>query len=238
MATKIKNKDKAKKTKPSQPNYELLIGIVILALLAAALLTYFMWPEGEEIPDTGVEHKPYVEENAGSRLTDAGEIDKSDAHVVKVIMEDGGEFTMELYPYAAPVTTANFMKLVEEKFYDGLTFHRVIEGFMAQGGAYDPVNQMNDPVDSIKGEFESNGFDNKLSHTRGVVSMARTNDPDSASSQFFICYDDASFLDGEYASFGMVTEGMEVVDSFLSAGTDANDVPLKEVKIKTIEIVK
>ncbi len=161
--------------------------------------------------------------------------DKSDAEMVRVIMDDGGEFIMELYPNVAPRTVANFIKLVNQKFYDGLTFHRVIEGFMAQGGAFDLINQMNDPADSIKGEFRSNGFDNKLSHTRGVVSMARTNDPNSASSQFFICYDDASFLDGDYAAFGMVTEGMEVVDSFLDSGTDIYDAPLKEVKIKTIE---
>ncbi len=127
----------------------------------------------------------------------------------------GGSFTMELYPEYAPKSVENFLKLVNEHFYDGLTFHRVMDGFMAQGG--DPsLSGRSDSADTIVGEFASNGFEqNTLSHTRGVVSMARTNIPDSASSQFFICYDDATFLDGNYAAFGKVIEGMETVDSFL-----------------------
>ncbi|MBR3934686.1 MAG: peptidylprolyl isomerase [Clostridia bacterium] len=154
-------------------------------------------------------------------------------------MNDGQTFTMELYPKVAPVTVENFLKLVDEGFYSGLTFHRVIAGFMAQGGAYDPINQANNPAESIVGEFSSNGYENNLSHQRGVVSMARTMDPNSASSQFFICYDDVSLsLDGEYAAFGYVTEGMETVDSFLSEGTDANDVPNKEVVIKEAKIIE
>ena len=152
-------------------------------------------------------------------------------------MTDGQKFVMEVYPKVAPVTADNFLALVDDGFYDGLTFHRIIEGFMAQGGAYDPVNQANDPAESIVGEFASNGVENKLAHYRGVVSMARTDDPNSASSQFFICYDRADYLDGEYAAFGYVTEGMETVDSFLSAGTDMYDAPLKEVKIKTARII-
>lgn len=239
MAKKAKNKNDKKKSQ--ERNTELIIGITILLAIAVLIALYFAWPEGEKSGIDNIEgsiSETLPPKDEGSKLTETGEIDKSDARRVRVTMNDGKAFTMELYPHVAPETVANFMKLVNEGFYDGLTFHRVIEGFMAQGGAYDPVNQMNDPADSIKGEFASNGFDNKLSHTRGVVSMARTSNPNSASSQFFICYDDASFLDGDYASFGMVTEGMEVVDSFLDAGTDENDVPLKEVRISTIEEIE
>ncbi|MBE7050252.1 MAG: peptidylprolyl isomerase [Ruminococcaceae bacterium] len=152
-------------------------------------------------------------------------------------MTDGQSFTMEVYPDIAPRTAENFIALVKEGFYDGLTFHRVIEGFMAQGG--DPEGTgFGGSEKTIVGEFESNGYENSLSHQRGVVSMARSNDPNSASSQFFICYDDASFLDGDYAAFGRVIEGMEVVDTFLSDGTDENDRPLKDVRIKEMKIVE
>ena len=125
-------------------------------------------------------------------------------------------FIITLYPDVAPITVKNFQELVGKGFYDGLTFHRVIDGFMAQGG--DPQGTgMGGSDKTIKGEFSSNGVQNNLSHQRGVVSMARSSDPDSASSQFFICYDDcSSWLDGQYAAFGEVKEGMEVVDSFLN----------------------
>ncbi len=127
----------------------------------------------------------------------------------------GNTFVITLYPDIAPITCENFESLVTEGFYDGLTFHRVCDDFMAQGG--DPNgNGTGGSSNNIKGEFSSNGVDNTLSHQRGVVSMARSSDPDSASSQFFICYADCSFLDGDYAAFGEVTEGMEVVDSFLN----------------------
>ena len=121
---------------------------------------------------------------------------------------------MTLYPEIAPITCENFEKLVSDGFYDGLTFHRVVDDFMAQGG--DPSgNGTGGSSENIKGEFAQNGVENNLSHQRGVVSMARSNDMNSASSQFFICYTDCSFLDGAYAAFGEVTEGMEVIDSFL-----------------------
>lgn len=156
---------------------------------------------------------------------------------VEVEMTDGQKFTMEVYPDIAPRTSENFISLVEEGFYDGLTFHRVIKDFMAQGG--DPEGTGFGGSDkTIVGEFSSNGYENNLSHQRGVVSMARSGDPDSASSQFFICYDDASFLDGDYAAFGKVIDGMEVVDTFLSDGTDENDKPLKDVRIKTMKVVE
>lgn len=128
---------------------------------------------------------------------------------------NGGKFIVTLYPDTAPITCENFENLVSEGFYDGLTFHRVVENFMAQGG--DPMgNGMGGSDKDIKGEFAANGVENNLSHTRGVISMARSQNPDSASSQFFICYtDDCAFLDGNYAAFGKVTEGMEIIDGFL-----------------------
>ena len=163
-------------------------------------------------------------------------IDTADSKEVEITMTDGQKFVITVLPKVAPVTAENFLNLVGSGFYDGLTFHRIIAGFMAQGG--DPEGTgMGGSDTNIKGEFKSNGFDNPLSHQRSVVSMARSNDPDSASSQFFICYDDASMsLDGNYAAFGYVSEGMETVDSFLSAGTDESDRPLKEVKIQTAVI--
>lgn len=161
---------------------------------------------------------------------------------VKFTMKNGGEFIVELYPQYAPETVANFVKLVGEGFYDGLTFHRVVDGFMVQGG--DPQgNGYGGSDEEIFGEFASNGFtQNTLSHQRGVISMARSGDPDSASSQFFICYDDASFLDGNYAAFGMVVEGMEVVDSFLDGervyGSDgALSKPVDPIVIAKAEVI-
>ena len=155
---------------------------------------------------------------------------------VKVIMENGGEFTIELMPEYAPATVENFVNLVEENFYDGIIFHRVIAGFMAQGG--DPTGTgMGGSGVNIPGEFRSNGFGaNTLKHERGVISMARSMDKDSASSQFFICFEDAPHLDGEYAAFGKVTEGMEVVDSFADVPTDYMDKPTEPIVIKTMVI--
>lgn len=150
-------------------------------------------------------------------------------------------FVITLYPSVAPITCENFQKLVEDKFYDGLTFHRVVEDFMAQGG--DPKgNGTGGSENTIKGEFTSNGVENTLSHTRGVVSMARSSDMDSASSQFFICYTDCSFLDGDYAAFGLVTEGMDVVDGFLEVertlGSDnAISSPTSPITIKSARMI-
>ncbi len=168
----------------------------------------------------------------------------SDEHKkVRFTMEDGGEFVIELYPEYAPKTVENFLKLVESDFYDGLTFHRVVDGFMAQGGDPNGDGTGGSP-EKIYGEFASNGYkDNKLSHTRGVVSMARRSDSmNSASSQFFICYGDATFLDGDYASFGVVVEGMEVVDSFLfverTIGNDrALSKPVTPIVIEKAEVI-
>ncbi|MBQ8026729.1 MAG: peptidylprolyl isomerase [Clostridia bacterium] len=154
-----------------------------------------------------------------------------------------GSFTMELYPEYAPITVANFISLVEDGFYNGLIFHRIAEGyrgpFVAQGG--DPKGNGTGGSTPIKGEFAANGVNNTLSHTRGVVSMARRGDSyDSGSCQFFICYNDSYIdaLDGQYAAFGKVIEGMEVVDSFLEIERNSNDKPLEDIIIKSATIVK
>ena len=153
--------------------------------------------------------------------------------LILITMENGDEIKAELYPETAPKTVENFLKLVNEKFYDGLIFHRVIKGFMIQGG--DPTGTgMGGSKDTIVGEFRANGFQNDLAHTRGVLSMARTNMPNSASSQFFIMHQDAPHLDGQYAAFGKVIEGMEAVDRIASVKTNWQDKPLKDQRIKTI----
>ena len=162
---------------------------------------------------------------------------------VKVTMENHGEFTIELYPEFAPATVANFLKLAGIGFYDGTIFHRIVDNFMAQGG--DPEGTgMGGADETIKGEFAANGFtQNTLSHTRGVISMARSMMPDSASSQFFICYsDDCTFLDGNYAAFGKVIEGMENVDSFLNEYRTYNSMgekasPVEPIRIKTMTVI-
>jgi peptidyl-prolyl cis-trans isomerase B (cyclophilin B) len=153
--------------------------------------------------------------------------------MIVIEMHDGGTIKIELDEKAAPITCANFKKLVNEHFYDGLIFHRVIKDFMIQGG--DPTGTgMGGSKETIKGEFASNGVNNPLKHTRGTISMARSQDPNSASSQFFIVHKDSLYLDGNYAAFGTVVEGMETVDKIASVQTDYRDKPLFEQKIKTI----
>jgi len=153
--------------------------------------------------------------------------------MIKIEMENGGVIKLDLDASAAPVTVANFEKLVREGFYDGLIFHRVISGFMIQGG--DPTGTgMGGSDEEIVGEFAQNGHPNPISHKRGVISMARTQDPNSASSQFFICHDDAEFLDGQYAAFGRVTEGMDVVDEIASVKTDFRDRPIVVMRMKKV----
>lgn len=156
--------------------------------------------------------------------------------IVTIEMEDGGIIRAELYPEIAPNTVRNFISLVKKGFYDGVIFHRVIPGFMIQGG--DPTGTgMGGPGYQIKGEFASNGVKNPLKHTRGVISMARSARPDSAGSQFFIMHRDAPHLDGQYAAFGKLTDGFEVLDEIASVDTDYSDKPVKEQKIKTVTIV-
>ena len=149
-------------------------------------------------------------------------------------MEDGGVMKGELYPEIAPISVENFLKLIDQDFFAGLIFHRVIPGFMIQGGGYDK-DFNHQEADSIKGEFRSNGVANDLLHTRGVLSMARTMVPDSASSQFFIMHADAPHLDGDYAAFGKITEGLEVVDQIANAPRNIQDCPNQPIVIKTIK---
>ena len=156
---------------------------------------------------------------------------------VKITMESGDAITLELYPEIAPVTVENFVSLVKEGFYNGLIFHRVIAGFMIQGG--DPMGTGFGGADkTIKGEFAINGFNNTLSHERGVISMARSQMPNSASSQFFICHADATFLDGQYAAFGRVIEGMETVDEIAMVKTNMMDKPLRDQKMEKVEVIE
>ncbi len=163
--------------------------------------------------------------------------DLGDSVMVQIEMQNGGIIKLELYPKAAPITVENFVNLVNEGFYDGLIFHRVIKDFMIQGG--DPEGTgMGGSDTKIKGEFKQNGWDNPISHVRGVISMARSRSMDSASSQFFICHGDATYLDGQYAAFGKVTEGMDVVDEIASVPTDKNDRPVEDVVIKTIKVIE
>ena len=165
---------------------------------------------------------------------DIGEL--GETVMVQIEMENGGIIKLELYPEAAPITVENFVKLAKNGFYDGLIFHRVIKDFMIQGG--DPEGTgMGGAKDKIKGEFAINGWKNPISHLRGVISMARSRAYDSASSQFFICHADSTFLDGQYAAFGKVTEGMEVVDEIAGVATDKNDRPREDVVIKSITII-
>ena len=155
--------------------------------------------------------------------------------IVTIEMENGGVIKAELYPEIAPKTVNNFVSLVKKGFYDGLIFHRCISGFMIQGGC--PLGTgTGDPGYSIKGEFTQNGFKNDLSHSRGVLSMARAMDPNSAGSQFFIMHADGPFLDGQYAAFGKVTEGMDVVDGIVAIPTDWNDRPREDQRMKKVTV--
>lgn len=155
--------------------------------------------------------------------------------VVTITMENGDVMKAELYPETAPNTVNNFISLVNKGFYDGLIFHRVINGFMIQGGCPNG-NGMGDPGYTIKGEFSQNGFANDLKHTEGVLSMARAMHPDSAGSQFFIMHKTSPHLDGAYAAFGKITEGMDVVNRIAEEDTDYSDRPLDEQKIKSMTV--
>ena len=155
--------------------------------------------------------------------------------IVTFEMENGDRFTAALYPDIAPETVGNFVHLVKQGFYDGLIFHRVISGFMIQGG--DPTGTgMGGPDWHIKGEFKQNGFNNALKHERGVLSMARSGMPNSAGSQFFVMHKTSPHLDGGYAAFGRVTDGMEAVDAIASSKTDYSDRPIKEQRMKKVTV--
>ena len=162
--------------------------------------------------------------------------------IIKINIKDIGTMTAELYPEKAPKTVANFLKLIKEGFFEGLIFHRVIRGFMIQGGGY-TEDMEHKEADAIKGEFKANGFmQNDLKHTRGVLSMARTSDPDSASSQFFIMHQDAPHLDAQYAGFGKLTDGFDTLDAIATTKTGnygwyMQDVPKTPIIIESIEII-
>lgn len=186
----------------------------------------------DEIPDqqqTNQDQSKDIEQN------DNGQLNQEENPVVTITMENDEEIVVELYPDIAPNTVNNFISLIEDGFYDGLIFHRVIPDFMIQGG--DPEgNGTGGPGYSIAGEFDANGFSNDLKHTRGVISMARSQSPDSAGSQFFIMVKDSAHLDDDYAGFGEVVEGMSTVDDIVSAERDNHDKPLEDQVIKNIEV--
>lgn len=163
--------------------------------------------------------------------------EKEENPMVEIEMENGGIMRLELYPDIAPITVENFLDLVNDGFYDGLIFHRVINNFMIQGG--DPTGTgMGGSENTIKGEFAQNGVKNDLSHTRGVISMARSQSYDSASSQFFIVHQDSTYLDGSYAAFGKMVDGYDVLDEIATTPTDSSGKPLTDQVIKTIRVVE
>ena len=174
-------------------------------------------------------------EEATEEETADAESTKAPNPVATITMENGGVITLELLPSVAPNTVANFISLANSEFYDGLIFHRVISGFMIQGGCPNGNGSGNAGY-YIEGEFQQNGFKNLLSHRRGVISMARSTLPDSASCQFFIMHQDGTYLDGQYAAFGKVTSGMDVVDEIAGVATDSNDKPLEDQVIKSIRV--
>ncbi len=216
-------------------------------LAAFAMLSAAVTGCGPEGTTTTADKDP-AQTEAVTEAEDTAETEEAPAAAEPVATEalepvvadvtDRRDFIITLYPEYAPITCKNFEKLVNDGFYNGLTFHRIVDGFMAQGG--DPNgNGTGGSKDTIKGEFTSNGVENKLSHTRGVISMARSSDPDSASSQFFICYDDScKQLDGNYAAFGEVTDGMEVVDAFLAVPRDYNSMFEVAIPLTPVQIVK
>lgn len=194
-------------------------------LLVLAVLVMGLSACGGSKSDTTSETKaPKATETAeATKKPESKTTDTKGKHHAKIKVKDYGTIEVELDGDTAPITVANFVKLVNEKFYDGLTFHRIMSGFMIQGG--DPLgNGTGGSDETIKGEFSSNGVENNISHKRGVISMARSSEPDSASSQFFIMHQDADYLDGEYAAFGKVTKGMSVVDKICEdvTPTDGN----------------
>ncbi|THG89727.1 peptidyl-prolyl cis-trans isomerase [Alkalihalobacillus alcalophilus ATCC 27647 = CGMCC 1.3604] len=207
-----------------------------IVALAACMLMMFVTAcgqaennhEGEQVTGDGNEEVSTV-------------VPEGQQPIVTMEMENGGEVVIELYPDVAPKTVDNFVSLVQDGFYDGLTFHRIIPGFMIQGGDPDG-NGTGGPGHTVEGEFESNGFENDLKHDPGVISMARSQHPDSAGSQFFIMVETSPHLDGDYAGFGKVTDGMDVVNEIVAVETDSRDMPVQGqeqvIKQMTVEFVE
>ena len=214
---------------------------IIASVLAASLIALSICGCDSGKTDSKPEENE-MSNNPASTLPDPGVL--NDTVYAEIEMENGGVIKLELYHNVAPITVENFVALARDGFYDGLIFHRVIAGFMIQGG--DPLGTgLGGSKDNIKGEFSKNGVENNISHVRGVISMARRGHPyydelyyDTASSQFFIVHADSTYLDGSYAAFGRVTEGMDVVDRIAAVPTDSDNKPLEEQKIKTIRIIK
>jgi len=214
---------------------------VIMALVCCALLAAGCGSaSGGAGTGQASDEKAASQDAAAASAGGEASIDPADLHHVEIKVKDYGTITLALDAGAAPRTVENFMKLAEEGFYDGLTFHRIMDGFMIQGG--DPLGNGTGGSDAtIEGEFASNGFDNPISHGKGVISMARSQDPDSASSQFFITVADAAFLDGDYAAFGYVTEGMEVAEKIAKDAdpTDNNGTipPEAQPVMETVRVI-
>lgn len=201
-----------------------------LILLAVIMLTVSLGG-CTKTPGTTSPEKKNQTESGGKKMENV----QKNNPVVTVEMENGDKIKIELYPDIAPNTVKNFISLVEKGYYNGLIFHRVIPGFMIQGG--DPNgNGMGGPGYSIKGEFTANGFNNLLKHERGVISMARSGNPNSAGSQFFIMVANSTHLDGQYAAFGKVIEGMEAVDKIVNTPRNQMDKPLQDQKMKTVTV--
>ncbi len=220
------------------------LALVLAGILGSAMLTGCgskseTTSDKEQGTNQSVENTQNIEQaTTDNQENEQAEDLLSGKHHVEITIKDMGVIYVELDADAAPITVTNFVKLAEEGFYDGLTFHRIMAGFMIQGG--DPEGTgMGGSDNPITGEFASNGIDNPLSHTRGAISMARTNKPNSASSQFFIVHEDSLFLDGEYAAFGYVTEGMDIVDTICetTTGQDANSIVPEENR-PVIECIK
>ena len=201
--------------------------IMILMFLSLSVISACSNDQVEEEPN------PENEQESEEKQTFKGENEESP--IVTMTMENDEEIIIELYPQVAPNTVNNFISLIQDGFYDGLIFHRVIPGFMIQGGDPDGIGT-GGPGYSIKGEFTSNDFKNELEHKRGVLSMARSQSPDSAGSQFFIMHEDSSHLDGDYAAFGQVIEGMDVVDEIVSVPTEDQDKPKEDQVIKSMTV--
>lgn len=205
--------------------------IYILLIISLSIFVLVGCKEGANIEETEDAQEETDSDNANFKGT----------HQVEIDVKNYGTIYLDLDEESAPITVNNFVKLAEEGFYDGLTFHRIISGFMIQGG--DPLgNGTGGSDETIKGEFAENGIENKLSHIRGAISMARSNDFDSASSQFFIVHEDSTFLDGSYAAFGYVTKGMDIVDKICS-DTPVQDrngtvLPKDQPVIESIKVIK
>lgn len=213
--------------------------LFLAVLVAAAVLSGCKKEANAETRPEPVQTESRAE--TGAEPAESGVMVTGEKPQIKIHIKDYGVITAQLEPDAAPITVENFLKLAKDEFYDGLTFHRIISGFMIQGG--DPLgNGMGGSEQMIKGEFSGNGVDNPLSHTRGALSMARAQNKDSASSQFFIVHKDSDFLNGDYAVFGYVTEGMDVVDKICDnvAVEDSNGTVKKENQpvIERVEVVE